>query len=297
VADAFQRYAAEIFAELPADRLHEAALAAEPEPKVRIPASGLDGLARAFADFIDLKSPYTTGHSTGVAELAEGGARHAGCTEAEVAALRQAALLHDLGRVAVPNGIWDAPRPLLTAEWERVRLHPYHTDRILQHAAPLRPLATLASSHHERIDGSGYHRGSVAAHLPLAARLLGAADAYQAMTQERPHRPALAADAAARELRAQFDAGRLDGAAVECILEAAGHARRHARTQLPAGLSEREVEVLRQICLGHSNRQMADRLHIAEKTVGHHVQHIYNKIGRSTRAGAALFAMENDLIH
>jgi HD-GYP domain-containing protein (c-di-GMP phosphodiesterase class II) len=297
VADAFQRYADEIFAELPADRLHEAALAAEPEPKVRIPASGLDGLARAFADFIDLKSPYTTGHSTGVAELAEGGARHAGCTEAEVAALRQAALLHDLGRVAVPNGIWDAPRPLLTAEWERVRLHPYHTDRILQHAAPLRPLATLASSHHERIDGSGYHRGSVAAHLPLAARLLGAADAYQAMTQERPHRPALAADAAARELRAQFDAGRLDGAAVECILEAAGHARRHARTQLPAGLSEREVEVLRQICLGHSNRQMADRLHIAEKTVGHHVQHIYNKIGRSTRAGAALFAMENNLIH
>src|SRR6202011_703451 len=117
--------------------------------------------------------------------------------------MRRAAMLHDLGRVAVPNRIWDAPRPLMTAEWERERLHPYHTDRILDQAPPLRPLANLASSHHERIDGSGYHRGSVAAHLSTGARLLAAADAYQAMTQERPHRPALAPEAAARELLAE----------------------------------------------------------------------------------------------
>jgi DNA-binding NarL/FixJ family response regulator len=130
----------------------------------------------------------------------------------------------------------------------------------------------------------------------MPVRLLAVADAYQAMTQERPQRPALAPDEAARQLRAEVDTGRLDRGAGECVLEAAGHARRHARVELPAGLSEREVEVLREICLGHSNRQMAVRLHIAEKTVGHHVQHIYNKIGRSTRAGAALFAMENRLI-
>jgi HD-GYP domain-containing protein (c-di-GMP phosphodiesterase class II) len=296
VADAFLQHAPGIFAELPSDPLHEVVLDAEPEPHVLISASGLDGMAHAFADFTDLKSPYTTGHSSGVAELAEGGARNANLAEPEVTAIRRAALLHDLGRVAVPNGIWEAPRSLTTPEWERVRLHAYHTDRILSQAPLLQPLAVLASSHHERIDGSGYHRGSVAAHLSMPARVLAAADAYQAMTQERPHRSARTPDDAAREIRAEVDAGRLDRSAVECVLEAAGHARRRTRVQLPAGLSEREVEVLREICLGHSNRQMAERLHIAEKTVGHHVQHIYDKIGRSTRAGAALFAMENSLL-
>ena len=296
IADAFLRSAREIFKELPPGPLHEAVLEAEPKPHARISPSGLDGIAHAFADFIDLKSRYTTGHSSGVAALVEAAGRSARCSEAEVSALRRAAMLHDLGRIAVPNGIWDAPRALTTPEWERVRLHPYHTDRILNHAAALRPLANLASSHHERLDGSGYHRGSVAAHLTLPARLLAAADVYQAMTQERPHRPALKADDAARELRAQVDGGRIDRAAAECVLEAAGHARRRSRRELPGGLSEREVEVLREICLGNSNREMAVRLHIAEKTVGHHVQHIYNKIGRSTRAGAALFAMENDLL-
>ena len=296
VADAFLRNAREIFSEVPPGPLYEAVLDAEPEPRARISASALDGMAHAFADFIDLKSPYTTGHSSGVAALVEAAGRAAKCSEAEVLALHRAAMLHDLGRVAVPNGIWDAPRALTTPEWERVRLHPYHTDRILNSTPTLKPLANLASSHHERLDGSGYHRGSVAAHLSLSARLLAAADAYQAMTQERPHRPALSADDAARELRAAVDAGRLDRVATECVLEAAGHARRRMRNELPGGLSEREVEVLREMCLGHSNREMARRLHIAEKTVGHHVQHIYDKIGRSTRAGAALFAMENDLL-
>jgi HD-GYP domain-containing protein (c-di-GMP phosphodiesterase class II) len=296
VADAFLGEASEIFGELPAEPLHEVVLEAEPEPPVRIPDAGLDRMAHAFADFIDLKSPYTTGHSSGTAQLAEAAALNAGCHAADVTAIRRAALLHDLGRVAVPNGIWDAPRPLSTAEWERVRLHPYHTDRILDQASMLKPLATLASGHHERLDGSGYHRGSIAAHLSFPARLIAAADAYQAMTQERSYRLALAPDSAARELRTGVDAGRLDRAAAENVLEAAGHVRRRGRPDLPAGLSEREVQVLREICLGHSNRQIGERLHIAEKTVGHHVEHIYNKIGRSTRAGAALFAMENDLV-
>jgi HD-GYP domain-containing protein (c-di-GMP phosphodiesterase class II) len=296
VADAFLQNAQDVFAELPSGPLYEAVLDAEPEPRVVITESGLDALTHAFADFTDLKSPYTTGHSSGVADLAEGAASNAGLADRDITAIRRAALLHDIGRVAVPNGIWDAPRPLMTPEWERVRLHAYHTDRIISQASPLRSLALTASSHHERMDGSGYHRGSVAAHLSMPARLLAAADAYQAMTQERPHRPPLTPDDAARELRAEVDAGRLDRAAAECVLEAAGHARRRSRNELPAGLSEREVEVMREICLGHSNRQMAERLHIAEKTVGHHVQHIYDKIGRSTRAGAALFAMENGLI-
>ena len=297
VADTFLRDAREIFAELADGPQYEQILNAEPAPQVWISSAKFDSMARAFADFIDLKSPYTTGHSSGVAVLAEAAARSARVPETEVASIRRAALLHDLGRVAVPNGIWDAPRSLSLQEWERVRLHPYHTDRILDRAPVLRPLARMASSHHERIDGSGYHRGSIAAHLPSGSLLLAAADVYQAMTQERPHRAALSRDDAAREIRAQVDAGRLNRSAAEAVLQTAGHARRRAETELPAGLSEREVEVLREICLGHTNRQMGERLHIAEKTVGHHVQHIYDKIGRSTRAGAALFAMENNLIN
>jgi len=295
VADAFLGAGGDIIDVLPEGSVWDAALAAEPEPQVRIPATQLDDLARAFADFADLKSPFTTGHSTGVAALAERAAAHAGIAGDDVASLRRAALLHDLGRVAVPNGIWDKAGPLTAPEWERVRLHAYYTDRVLARSATLHPLAALASADHERMDGSGYHRGSAAAQLAPSARLLAAADAYQAMTQERPHRPALSPEDAAAALRSDADAGRIDRGAAECVLEAAGHVRRHPRAELPAGLSRREVEVLRLICLGRSNRQMAASLFISEKTVGHHVQHIYDKIGRSTRAGAALFAMEHGL--
>jgi HD-GYP domain-containing protein (c-di-GMP phosphodiesterase class II) len=296
VADAFLGHAADIVAAVPAEPLWDAVLAAEPQPQLRVRGSRLDGLAHAFADFVDLKSPFTTGHSSGVAVLAETAGRAASRAGDEVVALRRAALLHDLGRVAVPNGIWDKPGPLATPEWERVRLHAYHGERILSRAPVLQPLALLAAAHHERLDGTGYHRGTAAAQLSMPARILQAADAYQAMTQERPHRPARSPDAAAAELRGEVGTGRLDREAVERVLEAGGHARTRTRPAYPAGLSDREVEVLRLLCLGRTNRQMADALHIAEKTAGHHVQHIYDKIGRSTRAGAALFAMEHGLV-
>jgi putative nucleotidyltransferase with HDIG domain len=296
VADAFLGAAGELFAVLPEETLWDTVLEAEPEAQVWITEARVDGMSRAFADFIDLKMPFTVGHSSGVAVLAETAAGMVLGDRGDPGLLRRAALMHDIGKVAIPNGIWEKPGPLSTAEWERVRLHAYHGERILSRATVLADVATLASAHHERQDGSGYHRGSVAAQLPLPARVLAAADAYQATTQERPHRPAMAPADAARHLRAEAGAGRLDRSVVECVLEAAGHARSRVRAELPGGLSEREVEVLREICLGRTNRQMADRLHIAEKTVGHHVQHIYDKIGRSTRAGAALFAMENGLI-
>jgi len=296
VADAFLGAAGEVFAAVPEEPLWDAVLEAEPEPQVRITDARIDRMAHAFADFIDLKMPFTVGHSTGVAALAETAAGLMSGDGGGVSTLRRAALMHDIGKVAVPNGIWEKPGPLSTPEWERVRLHAYHGERILSRVAVLDEVAALASAHHERQDGSGYHRGSIAAQLPPSARVLAAADAYQAMTQERPHRRAMAPDDAARELRAEAGAGRLDRRVVECVLEAAGHARSRVRAELPAGLSEREVEVLKEICLGHTNRQMAEQLHIAEKTVGHHVQHIYDKIGRSTRAGAALFAMENGLV-
>ena len=296
VADAFLAAAPDMFRAMPPGPLWDAVLAAEPQPHVLISEMGLDGVACAFADFIDLKLPFTSGHSRGVAALAGSAAALMGLDSHDASALHRAALMHDIGRIAIANGIWEKPGPLSTPEWERVRLHAYHGERILSRTPALVDICALVSLHHERQDGSGYHRGSTAAQLSGSARLLAAADAYQAMTQERPHRPAMAPDEAARQLRAEAGAGRLERSVVECVLEAAGHARARVRADLPAGLSEREVQVLRELCLGRTNRQTADRLHIAERTVGHHVQHIYNKIGRSTRAGAALFAMEHGLV-
>jgi DNA-binding NarL/FixJ family response regulator len=150
--------------------------------------------------------------------------------------------------------------------------------------------------HHERLDGSGYHRGSARPELPTAARVLAAADAYQAMTQPRPHRPALAAARAAEELEAMARTGRLDQEAVRGVLAAVGHTSRPSRTAWPAGLSDREVEVLRLICRGGTKKEIAALLSISPSTVDHHVRHIYDKAGVQTRAGATLFALEHDLL-
>ncbi|MFQ5557999.1 MAG: LuxR C-terminal-related transcriptional regulator, partial [Acidimicrobiales bacterium] len=147
---------------------------------------------------------------------------------------------------------------------------------------------------HERVDGSGYHRRVGASQLDDVARIVAAADCHQAMTSDRPYRPALTPDESATELRAMTRSGQLDGEAVERVLAAAGH--RRARPALPAGLTAREAEVLRLISQGLTKRQVAERLVIAVKTVDHHVQHIYTKIGVSSRGAAALFAMEQGLV-
>ena len=150
--------------------------------------------------------------------------------------------------------------------------------------------------HHERLDGSGYHRAAQAREIPVAVRILAAADAYQAMGQERPHRPALQPDAAADNLRADVDGGRLDRDAVTAVLDAGGHPITRTREALPAGLSEREVEVLRLVARGLTNRQIGEQFTISPRTAEHHVQHIYTKLGVSSRAAAAVFAMEHDLL-
>jgi HD-GYP domain-containing protein (c-di-GMP phosphodiesterase class II) len=296
VVDAFLGHGERWLAEIGGASVWETVLDAEPRPSAYVDESRLDDLLRAFADFADLKSPYTRGHSSGVAALAEGAGRQAGLSGQAVTELRRAGLVHDLGRTGIPNGIWDKPGPLTRAEWERVRLHSYLSERILSHAGALAFLAALAGAHHERLDGSGYYRGSPAALLPPTARILAAADAYQAMTQERPHRPALPPETAARQLAAEADGGRLDGAAVRCVLAAAGHRRLGQRRLWPAGLSEREVEVLRLIARGASYKAVAGSLSISPKTAEHHVAHIYAKIGVSSRAAAALFAMEHNLL-
>ena len=173
---------------------------------------------------------------------------------------------------------------------------PYYTERVLARSPALGKLGALAALHHERLDGSGYLRGTPASLLPVGARILAAADVYQALTEPRPHRPALAPDAAAEVVRGEVRRGRLDGASAEAVLASAGHRARAARRGWPAGLSEREVEVLRLLARGHANRQIAARLSVSPRTVDHHVEHIFDKVGCSTRAAATFFAMQHDLL-
>ena len=271
-------------------------LAAEPAPVLTIEADELDSALAAVADFTDLKSPFLRGHSTGVSHLAAAAARAAGLSGTDAATVGRAALVHDVGRVGVPSGIWDRPGPLSAEQWERVRLHPYLSERVLHRCELLAPFADLAARHHERADGSGYHRGASGDQLLLAARLLAAADAYHAMTEDRPHRPALRRADAASQMLDQVDAGRFARLEVDAVLDAAGQASRPPRVGRPAGLTEREVDVLRLIARGQSNKAVAATLGISPKTVGHHVEHIYAKAAVTTRAGATLFAMENDLL-
>jgi HD-GYP domain-containing protein (c-di-GMP phosphodiesterase class II) len=210
--------------------------------------------------------------------------------------VRRAALAHDLGRVGVSNAIWEKPARLGFGEWERVRLHPHFTERAFAQSRELAPIGILAGSHHERLDGSGYHRGTRGPALDQAARILAAADAYGAMREERPYRSSLDAPAAEAELLRDASEGRLDPEAVDAVLNAAGHRVRERPRRLPAGLTERELEVLLVLVRGKSNQEIAEDLHISAKTVGHHVGHVYEKAGVRSRAAATMWAFEQDLV-
>jgi HD-GYP domain-containing protein (c-di-GMP phosphodiesterase class II) len=273
----------------------DAVIDAEPALGVVLAGEKVDAALLAIANFVDLKSPYTLGHAAAVSELVASAGDALGLDTTEVERLRRAGLVHDLGRLGVSNAIWDKPGPLGPGEWERIRFHPYLTERMLQFSSALAPLGAIAVQHRERLDGSGYPRGLAGAAISRPARILGAADAYQAMRELRPYRLALEPDEAAALLRADVRAGRLDADAVEAVLGAAGH-RVSRRREGPAGLTAREIEVLRLLARGLSNKQIAASLVIAPKTVGNHVEHIYAKTGASNRAGAGLFAMQHGLL-
>lgn len=294
--EVFCREAQELLTHLDDVPSWESVLALEPGPRPFLDEAGFDSACAAIADFADIKSPWLLGHSPGVARLSEGAARRCGLPEVDGVWLRRAALLHDLGRVGVSAGIWGKPGPLNDSDWEKVRLHPYHTERILARGPALAKLGTLAAFHHERLDGSGYHRGAVAAALSPSARILAAADVYHALTEPRPHRAAYTGEQAAEILKREAKVGRLDADAVSGVLATAGQRVSARRKELVAGLSEREVEVLRLLARGNTIKHMATQLSVAPKTVDNHIQHIYAKIGVTTRAGAALFAMEQNLL-
>lgn len=295
LVDLFCRHAAALLAGLDAGSNWEAVISAEPRLRRCIPAERFDAVLEAIGDFTDLKSPYTLGHSRGVADLAATAARMYGLSDATAQSIRRAGLVHDFGRLGVSNAIWDKRGPLTQSEAERVRLHPYLTERMLAFSPVLAPLGAIAVQHHERLDGSGYPRGLSGNAITPDGRLLAAADAYHAMTELRPHRPALSRDAASAQVRAEATAGRLDADAVSAVLRAAGH-RVGVRRNWPAGLTAREVEVLRLIARGLSNKQIAVHLSITPKTAGNHVEHVYAKIGASNRARASVFAIQHGLM-
>lgn len=295
LVDLFCERAPVLLADLDAASGWNAVIAAAPGLGERLSDEELDGALQAIADFADLKSPCTAGHSRGVANLAAAAAQRFGLPAREARELRRAALLHDLGRLGIPNVLWDKGGPLGAAEAERVRLVPYLTERMLSACAALAPLGAFAGLVHERLDGSGYPRGLCGDALPPAARVLAAADVYHALTERRPHREALSADAAAAEVRAEVKAGRLDGDAADAVLKAAGH-RVRSRPERPAGLTPREVEVLALVARGHTNKRIAAELVVTPKTVANHVEHIYSKLGVSSRAAATLFATQHGLL-
>jgi HD-GYP domain-containing protein (c-di-GMP phosphodiesterase class II) len=287
----------DVVAGLDETRMWEHALESEPFPHVLLAGDGIDAAFSAVAALTGLKSPWFREHSAGVADLAEAAAWRLGLRADSIAFVRRAALAHDLGRIGVSNAVWEKPGPLVLGERERVRLHPHFTERAFAQSPVLAPLGLLAASHHERLDGSGYHRGLSGSALDRAARILAAADCYGAMREDRPYRQALEPGEAEAELQREAREERLDPEAVDAVLAAAGHQVSKRPRELPAGLTQRELEVLLALVLGQSNQLIGDRLGISAKTVGHHVQHVYEKAGVRSRAAATLWAFENDLVH
>jgi HD-GYP domain-containing protein (c-di-GMP phosphodiesterase class II) len=291
----FDANAAEVCRVLDVTSAWASAMDAEPRAWRTVDDHGLDEALRALGDFADLKSRYTRGHASGVAALVSAAAGAARLDADAAQTLTRAALLHDLGRVAVSASIWDKPGPLTDLEWDRVRAHTYVGERILSRPSALASIAAIATLAHERLDGGGYHRKLDASSCKAPARLLAAADAYHAMLEERPHRRARSRDEAAQELAVMARSGTLCPEAVAAVLVAAGHEERR-KPERPAGLTEREVEVLRLVARGMTNKEVATALGISTKTAGNHLQNIFEKISVTTRAAATMFAMQKGLV-
>jgi HD-GYP domain-containing protein (c-di-GMP phosphodiesterase class II) len=294
VAAVFERDAAAIIDGLLEMDVWTAALAQAPDRDRTLDGDEIDELLRAMADFVDLKCPCSPGYSRGVADLVAAAARHMRMPSADVTRLYRAGLVHGLGRLGVSNQIWEKKGPLSTAERERFQMYPYLTGRILSRVGGLESVVSVATKHEERIDGSGFPRGLAGAELTAQDRLLAAAVAYHQLLEPRPHRPALDPPGAASQLRQEARAGRLDPESVEAVLAAAGH-RASRRTPWSAGLTAREVEVLRLVAQGRSNREIAAELFIAEKTARNHIEHVYAKLGVNNRTQASLAAIDRGL--
>lgn len=299
LADLFALHGAEWLERLSKLDPWDAVLEEEPAPHRQLRGDELDNALLVAADFIDLKSPFMAGHSRRCAELATAAAERLKCDRSTIKRIWRAALVHEFGTTAVPNSIWDKPGPLTRAERDRVEIHAMLTEQILRRSEALAVLNSVAACHHEKADGSGYHKGLTAGGLDPGALVLEAADIYIGLTSDRADRPAISEKEAAAELGRLADSGQLDADASDAVLAAAGHdrpKRAASRRPLPGGLTKRELEVLRLAARGLTIQQIADELFIAPKTADSHIQHIYTKIQVSNRATAALWAMENGVV-
>jgi HD-GYP domain-containing protein (c-di-GMP phosphodiesterase class II)/DNA-binding CsgD family transcriptional regulator len=286
------------------ETIWDTALAMEPDSDYRyIDEDRIPDVALSFADFADLKSPHLAGHSRHVADLAARTAARMRVPKDQIAAIQMAALVHDLGLVAVASFTLEKPpNELSKAEQEGMRLHPYHGERILARIPSLRSVAQLVATHHERLDGAGYYRGLTASEIPVGARIIAVADVFEELTRDRPGHLEMPPDDAIKAMAE--DAGRgLDADVLRALGEEVGTAvgglvapdRGLPRTW-PAGLTEREVEVLRLLARGKSRRDIAAELILSEGTVRSHLEHIYGKIDVSTQVAAVLFAIEHGLL-
>lgn len=297
LAERFLAHAATLMDGLdgPADR--ETILAIEPEPHAMLDEAACDEAYLAIADMIDMRMPFTFGHSRAVAALAEASAKRMGLPANDIRALRWAAYAHDIGELAIPVSTWMRAGALTERETDAARLHPYHGERAL---LPLggdgKSVAALVLRHHERLDGSGYHRYAKANDLSAAARVLAAAEAFQTAREARPYRERQSDQATASRLRTAVREGKLCPQAVEAVLASAGQPARRDTSGGISGLTPREIEVLRLIAAGHTAKEAARQLEIAPKTADNHIQSLYSKIGVTTRAAAALFALERGLV-
>ncbi|MBA2337100.1 MAG: HD domain-containing protein [Acidimicrobiia bacterium] len=295
IVDVFLSDASELLGPpAPPGTVWDEVLAAEPSPTLTLTGAAIDRALGAIGIFSELGSPYLAGHCLGLAALAAAAAEIHGFSPSEVETIRRAALVHDVGRAAVSPRVWGRPGPLTADEREQVRLHPYHTERVLARSTYLIELAPIATAHHERLDGSGYYRGVTAASLSPSARLLAAADAFHSKTEPRPYRDALSSEEATDVLVGRAKQGHFDADMVVAIAKAAGEPA--PAIERPAGLTEREVQVVGLLARGLRNKQIARELDISTKTADRHIQNSYRKIGVSSRAAATLFATEHGLV-
>jgi HD-GYP domain-containing protein (c-di-GMP phosphodiesterase class II) len=300
LADLFSMHGAGYLERLAKVDPWDAVLSLEPRPRRILEGTDLDSALEVAADFIDLKSPFMAGHSRRCADLSTAAAARLGCSDDEITTLRQAALVHEFGTTAISNSILDKTAALTRAEFDRVEVHPMLTEQMLRRTPALAALSPVAAAHHERSDGSGYHRRVRFEATNTCGHILASTDVYVGLTTDRADRPAFSPESAAAELRRLVEKGVLDQRATGAVLDAAGHVDGRRATPprhgLVHGLTPREIEVLRLAARGLTTGEIAGQLFISPKTADHHIQHVYGKIGVSTRAAAMLWAVQNAVI-
>jgi HD-GYP domain-containing protein (c-di-GMP phosphodiesterase class II) len=295
VVDVFCESAGDILREVPDVYDASGRIVAEPELTVPLSDVELDHALTAFADFTDLRCPTRAGHSRRVSELALDAGKHLRMTPAETITVARAGLVHDIGLHGVPATILMKETGLTASEQERLRAGSYYTERVLARPPGLARIGAVAALAHERLDGSGHHRGLQGSAIPLTGRVLASACAFAELVAPRVNGPGLKLKEAAVRLRAEVAAGRLDPVATDAVLAAAGVGTRRP-TPGPAGLTTREVEVLLLIARGAATRDVARQLGISQKTAGTHIERIYTKTGSHSRATATIFALKNGLL-